>query len=70
MEPTFQTTGGTVIELYDPYDSAKPHLTGICRYLYLKEELADILTANGFLVLQRAHIFDDDYLLVGKNRSS
>ena len=66
MEPTFQSSAGTVIELYDPYDVEKATLTGISRYLYAQEELAGVLAANGFAVRAGNHIFDDDYLLIGE----
>ncbi len=46
--PEFHTNSGEVIELHDPYDPTRPDHVGVLRYLYPRDELADMLAGAGF----------------------
>jgi len=66
--PTFHQDDGQVVELYDPYDPARPgadHATGVLRYVYSPEVLTGMLVASGFTVRREEHLSPaDHYLLV------
>lgn len=48
MVPTLEAESGEMIALYDPYDPARAE-SGVVRYIYHPDELADMLVSTGYL---------------------
>lgn len=69
MVPTFTNANGETVELYDPYDPSRSHHTGVIRYLYPKDELADLMKAAGFRIHEAETPWREGYyMLVGEKR--
>ncbi|MBC7467659.1 MAG: class I SAM-dependent methyltransferase [Bdellovibrio sp.] len=65
----FEENDGTIFGLYDPLDKPRYDGPGICRYLYTKEEMRQLLTQAGFEVTEIPHYYEKDYVAyMGKKK--
>jgi SAM-dependent methyltransferase len=66
INPLFIEAGAEIVELHDAYDSqAGPH-TGVRRYIYPPDELAQLLELAGFAVTPVEHLRSGHYMLRGQ----
>lgn len=60
----FENNDGSTFGLYDPYDKQRYNGLGLCRYLYTKEELQQLLAKAGFQVTEIPHYYEKDYVSI------
>jgi len=62
----FTSNSGEMTRLYDPYDPARQDHNGVLRYLYSREELAEMMRRCGFSVELIPHYMNEaDYAFAG-----
>ena len=62
----FTSSSGEMTRLYDPYDPVRQDHNGVLRYLYSREELAEIMRRSGFSIDTIPHYMNEgDYAFAG-----